>query len=121
MKERSIRGKVPIYGASLELVITDDMEKSQKKNDRWKRLGEQEPNLSAGLTIWAGWNFCIMIDSSYLDHNIIAHECFHATHRIADWSGLKFHKNGHEEFAYLNGFLNNFVHKQLKEWKIRVK
>lgn len=121
MKEKSIRGKVPIYGVTLEVVVTDDMIKSQLNKMRNKRLGGQKPVPSAGLCIYAGWNFCVMFDKHYLDNNLIAHECFHLTHRIADYCGLKFKNSRHEEFAYLNGFVSNVVYKQLKQWKIRVK
>ncbi len=121
MKEKSTIGKVPIYSVNLELVLTDDIVKSQKKSPRFERLGKQRPLGAAGLMLWAGYDFCIMLDRRYLNHNVIAHECFHATHRIATYVGLKMRAGAHEEFAYLNGFLNNFVYNQLKEWNVRVK
>jgi len=121
MKEKSTIGKVPIYNTTLELVLTDDMIKSQKKQPRAKRLGNQTPVDAAGLCIYKAWYYCLMFDRRYLDHNLIAHECFHATHRIADYCGLPFRISKHEEFAYLNGFLQNFVYNQLKQWNIRVK
>lgn len=119
--EKSTRGKIPIYGMTLELVVTDDMKKSQLKPGRFERFGKQEPLNSVGLVLYADWNFCIILDSTSVDHNTIAHECFHATHRILDYCGLKFRIKNHEEFAYLNGFISSFIYNQLKKWKIKVK
>lgn len=121
MKEKSVRGKIPIYGMTLEIVVTDDIIKSQLKKKRFNRLGKQKPMASAGISIYCDWNFCLILDRRYIDHNLIAHECFHVTHRIADYCGVKFAINYHEEFAYLNGFINSLVYQQLREWKIKVK
>ncbi len=121
MKEKSIIGKIPIYGMTLEIVVTDDIIKSQNRSPRYERLGKQKPMDSAGVAIYAGWNFCIIFDRAYLDHNLIAHECFHVTHRVADYCGLEFRVGNHEQFAYLNGFICNLVYNKLKQWKIKVK
>lgn len=121
MKERSTLGKVPIYNLSLELVVTDDIKKSQKKEPRFTRLGKQKPLSCAGICVYCQWNFCIIFDTRYLDHNLIAHEIFHVTHRMLDYCGKDFKVKNHEEFAYLHGFLSNFVYNQLKQWKIRIK
>ena len=63
MKEKSTRGKIPIYEVSLELVVTDNMIKSQKNKARSNRLGGQKPIEAAGLMLWCGYDFCIRLVS----------------------------------------------------------
>lgn len=121
MKEKSTTIKIPIYDMRFEFVVSDDIRKSQKKEPRFSRLGKQKVSDSMGVAIYAGWEFCIILDSRYIDHSLVAHEAFHVTHRILDYCNLEFKVNNHEAFAYMNGFLNEFMYKNLKKWKIRIK
>lgn len=120
-KERSVKIKVPLYGETLELVITSNMLKSQLSKSRRKRLGNWNPIDAAGLMCWRDFNFSIIMDIKYLSHTVIAHEIFHATHRILQYNGIKFRIEEHEAFAHLNGCLTELVYKQLNKWKIRIK
>jgi len=121
MKEKSCLIKVPIYNTRFELVATDDMIKSQKKEPRFSFLGKQKPTDAHGLAMYCDWNFCVILDSRCVNHNVIAHEIFHATHRILDYCGLKFKVGNQEAFAHLNGYLSDFTYHQLKKWKIKIK
>jgi hypothetical protein len=121
MKEKSSMASMPIYHVSFELVVTDDMIKSQAVEPRFTRLGKQKPYGCDGLAIYREWNFCMMLDKDRINHNLIAHEVFHVTHRMLDYCGVKFRVNNHEAFAYVNGFLSDYVYKQLLAWKIKIK
>lgn len=121
MKEKSFIHRVPIWNVVLELVVGDDIKKSQKKEPRFSKMGSQDLLDCAAVTMYNGWNFCIIFDTHYLNHEIIAHECFHATHRILDYCCKEFRLKNHEEFAYLHGYLGKFVYNRLKKWKIRIK
>lgn len=43
------------------------------------------------------------------DTNTIAHELFHITHRILEWTNSNFDRDHHEQGALLNGYLHELV------------
>lgn len=55
-----------------------------------------------------------------LTHNTIAHEIFHCVHGIMERTGDKFTAEHHEPYAYLQGWIAEWVYSQLKKAKIRV-
>lgn len=47
----------------------------------------------------------ILFRKDLLDHKIIVHECFHATHSILEDVGHRFDENNHEIYALLMEYL----------------
>jgi hypothetical protein len=95
---------------------------AQKNKERSKRLGGGAVNDYAGLTWYgSGKDMAVLFNIEDLSHNLIAHEIFHATHRIFDFISHKFHIKGTEPFAYLNGHITDLVYKDIKKWKIEIK
>ena len=58
--------------------------------------------------------FALFFDFSALDVATVAHEVFHLTHRILDWSESNFDGKHHEQGALLHGYLMNLVMKEIK-------
>ncbi len=105
------------YPVSLQLVITDDL--TTVKLDGKTREGLRDAD---GCVVFAGGEFWLVLDRGSIHHDIIAHECFHATHFILHTCGVKFRvMDKHEAFSYFNGYLNKQVYNQLKKWKIKIK
>ena len=53
----------------------------------------------------ANWWLCINLEDSEI--GVLAHELFHATHRILEYFGVEFTSKNHEPFAYLLEYLMN--------------
>ena len=105
------------YPVNLQIVITDDL--TAVKLDGKNREGLSD---ASGCVVFVDTDFWIVLKRDSIQHDIIAHECFHATHFILDACGVKFKvSDKHEAFSYFNGYLNKQVYGQLKKWRIRVK
>lgn len=102
------RIKVPIYGAAFWLIVTDDIVRERTKmNDV---LGEYEASPhDTGLCCYRNENFALFLRRDQICINIVAHEVFHLTHRIGEWSSINFDQEHHESLALLNGFLMEHV------------
>lgn len=105
------------YPVNLQLVVCDDI--SEVKLDGKNRDGLDD---ASGCVVFSGPEFWLVLKRDSIESDIIAHECFHATHFILHACGLKFKvMDKHEAFSYFNGYLNKQVYNQLKKWNIRVK
>ena len=61
-------------------------------------------------------NFALFFDKKRLEKvglSLIAHECFHLTHRILEWIGANFDEDNHEHGAILHGYLMDLVYKDI--------
>lgn len=101
--------EVPIYDAKVWLIVTDSITRERKKWERefgpWNETSEYN-----GLCSYNGRRVGIFIDREHTDEiGLIAHEVFHATHRILDWVGVEFSVNNHEPFAYMNEYLMRLI------------
>lgn len=67
-----------------------------------------------------GDEFALYFPLKKLRHSDVAHEIFHCTHRVWERCGDKFQVNHSEPYAFLNGFLHDWVYAQLKKHKIKV-
>lgn len=114
--------KIPIYPATLEFCVTGDMVNSQKKKRRIDRYGNGPIKNYRGL-VWFNHTAAValMISRDSLTHEVINHEIYHATHRIAEFAGVKHSFDNDEPFAYLCGYISEFVYGKLKQWGLRVK
>lgn len=105
---------VPLYEASVTLVVADDVAKARAK---WNSVfGNEEfsPAL-VGLVSRSGGVFAVFLNRlHYKNREIVAHEVFHLSHRIGDWCNLNFDETHHEAVAILNGWLVARIFKLLK-------
>ncbi|MFW6002242.1 MAG: hypothetical protein ACOCQD_02795 [archaeon] len=113
--------RIPIYNVTLYIVVKDtslELYKEVKKKfysnlfvvqDNLRRFDgailRGNPKNKDKLAIFLKTN---------PTYNILAHEVFHLTHRILDWSGAKFE---HEHAAFLHGYLFDLVLKNVKKMR----
>lgn len=99
---------VPIYGARVQLIITDDIASERKSQENL--FGPIDGACYDALCSRScGHNFALFFEPEALTHRIINHELFHLTHRILEWVGVPFSSNNHEVFAALHGELATWV------------
>lgn len=124
MKEKSKIHLIPIYDAELEVVVTSSMEGSQKNKNRLARLGNDDNIVGGRGLMWCSateTRMAILMRSNSVTHETIAHEVFHATHRLMHFTNTKFSIVHDEPFAYLCGYIADLIYQDLNEWGIRPK
>lgn len=109
---------IPIYGAKLWIVVSDNV-----KHERDKMDGVLGNSLMSdeyeGLCSCNYSFFGIFFDKRALEHravNLIAHETFHLTHRIIEWTGANFNEDNHEHGAILHGYLLDLVYREVSKF-----
>jgi hypothetical protein len=110
--------QIPVYGHEMEFVVTDNSGISQMA--RKDRYDLDDCDACPGVFCYDRWKFGMILERRSISHGLIAHEAFHATHRIMEYIGDKFDKKHHEPYAYLNEHLTTRIYANLKEWKIKV-
>jgi hypothetical protein len=106
---------VPIYNATLWLIVAKDISKARKKMEFAFGPAPQEDY--DALCCYNGYRYGLFFTpESSQDVDTIAHEIFHLTHRILDWAGTNFDKAHHEHAALLNGYLTKLVNKELNKF-----
>jgi hypothetical protein len=114
---------IPIYECVLRVVICDDIDQDRRKFDKIFGEFDLDGNYEALCSWSGGHNFGLFFDKRVLKNTCtIAHEVFHLTHRILEWSSSNFDKDHHEQGAMLNGYLMELVLNALKDKrKVKVK
>ena len=99
---------VPIYDADFWLIISDDIyDERAKMSDLF---GDPPSPTYWGLCSSNGrGDVAVFLKRSRITSRLVAHELFHATHRILQWIGWEFSPNNHEPAALLNGYLSDLV------------
>lgn len=111
---------IPMYSVRLLIVVTDDMERSRLARNN--PFGEPVDDHSyTGLCAYNGFRVGLFFERMELCHELIAHEIFHAAHRVLERAGVQFGIHNHEPFAHLNGWLTGLVYSELALMGERVK
>lgn len=96
---------VPIYDAEVVLVVSDDIPAERTKMDALFGPSPDAETYEA-LTCHSGGNtFGLFFDRLTLTLATTAHEVFHLTHRILEWTASNFDAEHHEQGAMLYGYL----------------
>jgi hypothetical protein len=105
--------RVPIYNVHLWVIVTDDVAHEYKKMGRLlgRIDGDDDYN---GLCTMNHDKFGIILRQRVIDMTLVAHEVFHLTHRILEWSDANFDPEHHEQGAILHGYLMDLVCGALK-------
>jgi len=115
MKTISAFTRVPIFEVNLYLEVCDSIPKAAKKFDPvMPPLPEGHDPLAC--VRFHKSRFAIFFSKESLAshrHGIIAHEVFHATHRIMQYVQQGFDVDNHESFALLNEWITNWVYSKL--------
>ncbi len=112
LKKRKV---IPIYNAKLWLVVCDNVKDERVKLNRvlgtFDLIGEFDGLCSSNFNC-----FALFFEKKRLEKgalNLVAHECFHLTHRIIEWAGANFDEDNHEHGAILHGYLTDLVHSEV--------
>lgn len=112
------RYTVPIFDADLWLIVADDIYAEREK--MCHLFGKSPTPTYWGLCSSNGrGDVAVFLKRAESTDKIVAHEVFHATHRILQWAGYKFSPNNHEPAALLNGYLSDLVSKAIADDKKR--
>lgn len=95
---------IPLYNGTLYLIDTDDIEKAVKATEEEHGFKSPYDTESCLISKRSG-DFYLFIDLEYCSIGLLAHELFHATHRILEYFGVEFTRDNHEPFAYLMEYL----------------
>ena len=102
---------VPIYNVTLIVGVAEDLAKLAERLS--PIFGDQDTTDAGAACCWSGeQQFAVLFGRAQLDvRNIemIGHEVFHLTHRILQWSDVKFGEEDHEAAALLHGYLLDTV------------
>ena len=111
---------IPIYDVRFIVGVFDDHQKIEKLVYPW--FGHVDVKDLAGAACNNGRQAAVLLDCKHgMSHEVIAHECFHATIRIMDWNGSKVTKDLEEPHAHLCGHITHIVYKDLTKWGVRVR
>lgn len=103
---------LPLYGARIQLIVTDDIMSERKKQEHL--FGPVEGTCYDALCSRStGHNYALFFEPNALCHRIIGHEIFHLTHRIMQWVGVPFLDDNHEVFTAVHGELCQWVYGQI--------
>jgi hypothetical protein len=111
LNEKVSHKLVPVHSIRLLVVVTDNVRVS--RSNRNAIYGPYDVDCS-GLCTWdEGYRVALFFTREYLCHELIAHEVFHATHRILQRQGVVFTPDNSEPFALLNGWLSAHVYREI--------
>lgn len=105
--------RVPIYDAIVYLTVAKDVVKARAALN--KTFGEVQGDDFQGICSTNGGNKFSIVIPFKASCGLIAHEVFHLTHFILDWSNVHFTADDDEAGALLHGYLMEWVSKQLSK------
>lgn len=109
---------VPIHDVRLLIVVSNSVGAS--RSARNSIYGPYTADC-CGLCSWdEGFRVGLFFDRKFLCHELLAHEVFHATHRILQHQGTVFTPDNHEPFALLHGWLAAHTYRTLAEMKEKI-
>lgn len=119
LRESVAYSLVPVYSVRLLIVVTNDVEGSRVARN--ELFGEPcDDHNWTGLCAYNGFRVGLFFEREELCHDLIAHEVFHAAHRILERAGVAFGIHNHEPFAHVCGWLTGLVYAELARMKERV-
>ena len=110
--------KFPTYGCKLVIVVVDNVKKEvEKLYKKYKILEKFEDEAEGALVMPGMETYYLLLDNSYLTHNTIAHEIFHAAVRITEDRAI----TDEEAQAWMAGHITESLYKFLDKKKLQVK
>lgn len=106
---------VPIYDSEVWLVVGEDVLKERQKMDG---LFGGPCNVAPPTLALCCCNDCVFglfFSHKDLTIQLVAHEVFHLTHRILEYTNSAFDAEHHEQGALLHGYLFEEVWRQLEQ------
>jgi hypothetical protein len=110
--------KFPTYGCKLTIMVVDNVRvEVDKLYKKYKINDEFEDEAEGALVMPNMETYYLLLDKSYLTHNTIAHEIFHAAVRITEDRGI----TDEEAQAWMAGHITETLYKFLDKKKLQVK
>lgn len=109
---------ISIYGGVLRIHVTENLEKTLKEIDY---DGELECDACCVYNTNGSRMYDLVFIKGRVLHGLIAHECFHLTHRIMKHVNKTYDIDNDEPEAYLIQYLTDTVYSFFKENKIKVR
>lgn len=118
--------KLPLYNVNIHIeVLKTPQLLKRRSNFLCKKFNVKEEfpdSMYDGVVIPADNNYYLLLSKDHITDNLISHEVFHLTVRIAWDNGITILPENDENIAILNGFLNQEVRKFInKKWQIQSK
>lgn len=108
---------IPVWPARLFVGVSRNPERERRSMD--EVFGPVPDSMSGWRALTSCSNdgrFGIFFGTRGLSIDEVAHEVFHVTHRILEWSHANFDPDHHEQGAYLHGHLFDLTYKQVKRY-----
>lgn len=110
--------RLTTYSCNLVITVVDNVKKeAEKLYKKYKINDEFEDEAEGALVMPNMENYYLLLDKSFITHNTIAHEIFHATVRITEDRGI----NDEEAQAWMAGHITETLYKFLDKKKLQVK
>lgn len=110
-----------MYNCTLTVVITDNIDTESSrihKKYKAKEYEDDDEGESEGMVFSIDLDkYFLLINTSYITHNTIAHEIYHAAVRITEERGI----TDEEAQAWLTGHITGSIYKFLYKKKFKVK
>lgn len=113
---------IPLYGSNFVIISSNSSKKIGKIVKGYEREDPYattvEGNYDGRRAVFVILNF----DNKYtkINHGVIAHECLHATHMIAEDKGITPDFENDEPLAYLLMWMVNEVHQFINDNNIKL-
>lgn len=110
--------KFPTYGCKLIIAVVENVRiEAEKLYKKYKINDEFEHEAEGALVMPDMETYHLLLDKSYITHNTIAHEIFHAAVRITEDRGI----TDEEAQAWMAGHITETLYKFLEKKKLQVK
>jgi hypothetical protein len=110
--------KFSTYGCKLVITVVDNVKHSVEKLYKKYKIKEDFDFEAEGALVMPGTEtYYLLLEKSFLTHNTIAHEIFHAAVRITEDRGI----TDEEAQAWMAGHITEILYKFLEKKKLQVK
>lgn len=110
--------KFPTYGCKLVIIVVDNVKNEvEKLYKKYKILEKFEDEAEGALVMPSMETYYLLLDKSFITHNTIAHEIFHAAVRITEDRAI----TDEEAQAWMAGHITESLYKFLDKKKLQVK
>jgi hypothetical protein len=117
MKLRTVI-KLPTYSCEVVVIVVDSVaEEAGKLYKKYKLKDEFGDEAEGAVLMLDTDKYYLLIGSTNLSHNTLAHEIYHATIRITKDRDIL----DEETQAWLNGHITEMIYKFLENKKIQIK
>lgn len=108
------------YPAVLHVFFSPDIAETREQQSKLFGYDDDlEPAVTA-LCCWENERIGLFFNEREVTHGEIAHEGLHATVWVMDYIGCKLRKREDEHYAYLAGFIGDFIYQCARRAGVKV-